>query len=485
MSLVSIMYIVFAILGLSFLIFIHELGHYFMARRLGMRVETFSIGFGKPIYTWVRDGVKWQIGWLLFGGYVKIAGMDTSDQRDLYEMKDGFFGKKPFDRIKVAFMGPFVNIVFALIAFTALWLVGGREKGFSDYTGKIGWLDPKSELYVKGIRPGDEITAYNGQPYEGAKDHITGPMMSSEGEIQVQGNRFNAHTLEKTPFDYTVKTYPNPNALDKDILTSGILYPASYLLYNRLPNGKDNPLPEGSPMQDSGIKYGDRIVWVDGVAIYSIQELSHVLNDEKALLTIKRGQETFLRRVPRVRVEELRLDPEFKEELIDWQFEAELNGVKIQKLYAIPYTLNNETVVEAAVKFIDKDKEEEAFPKHPFSVLDMPLDEGDKILAVDGIPVTYSYEILSHLQQRHINIIVERDAKLAALHSWQKADNIFDHQYEWENLQKLTSQIGLSKTPQAAGNLVLLNAVVPKMRKDFHLSPESQARLQEIERAAP
>ena len=129
-----------------------------------------------------------------------------------------------------------------------------------------------------------------------------------------------------------------------------------------------------------------------------------------------------MRRVPRVRVEELRLDPEFKEELIDWQFEAELNGVKIQKLYAIPYSLNNETVVEAAVKFIDKDKEEEAFPKHPFSVLEMPLDEGDKILAVDGIPVTYSYEILSHLQQRHINIVVERDAKLTALHSWQKAD---------------------------------------------------------------
>lgn len=137
MSLVSIMYIVFAILGLSFLIFIHELGHYFMARRLGMRVETFSIGFGKPIYTWVRDGVKWQIGWLLFGGYVKIAGMDTSDQRDLYEMKDGFFGKKPFDRIKVAFMGPFVNIVFALIAFTALWLVGGREKGFTTIPEKL------------------------------------------------------------------------------------------------------------------------------------------------------------------------------------------------------------------------------------------------------------------------------------------------------------------------------------------------------------
>src|ERR1700720_3096977 len=110
---VNLIYILLAIFGLSILIFIHELGHYFMARRLGMRVETFSIGFGKPIYSWMRDGVRWQIGWLLFGGYVKIAGMDTSDQRDLYAVEDGFFGKRPLDRIKVAFMGPFVNIVFA------------------------------------------------------------------------------------------------------------------------------------------------------------------------------------------------------------------------------------------------------------------------------------------------------------------------------------------------------------------------------------
>jgi len=131
MTLVSIFYAVFAVLGLSFLIFIHELGHYYVARRLGMRIEVFSIGFGKPIYAWKNQGVQWQIGWLLFGGYVKIAGMDsseTSEQRDLYEVKDGFFGKRPFDRIKVAAAGPVVNIVFAFLAFVALWAIGGREK---------------------------------------------------------------------------------------------------------------------------------------------------------------------------------------------------------------------------------------------------------------------------------------------------------------------------------------------------------------------
>ncbi|MFN4174342.1 MAG: site-2 protease family protein, partial [Parachlamydiaceae bacterium] len=60
--------LILAILGLSFLIFIHELGHYLMARREGMRVEIFSIGFGKPIFSWMKNGVKWQLGWIPFGG---------------------------------------------------------------------------------------------------------------------------------------------------------------------------------------------------------------------------------------------------------------------------------------------------------------------------------------------------------------------------------------------------------------------------------
>lgn len=474
---VSILYVILAILGLSVLVFIHELGHFIMARRLGMRVETFSIGFGKPIYSWERDGVKWQIGWLPFGGYVKIAGMETNDQRDPYEVSDGFFGKRPIDRIKVAFMGPFVNILFALLLFTALWSIGGREKNFSEYTHKIGWIDPKSELYAKGVRPGDEIVSYNGQPFQGSKDHLYAPM-TSHGEVEIKGNKINFHTKHKTPFSYTVKTYSHPNAVEKDIVTAGILQSASYMIYDRLSNGQDNPLPEGSPMQESGIHYGDRVVWVDGEPIYSMQQLSHVLNDSKAFLTIQRDQEILFRRVPRIMAEELRLDPNFKEELIDWQFEAQLNGTKIQKLYVIPYNLNNEGVVEEAVKFIDREKEEEAFPKHPFSVLDMPLEAGDKILAVDGIPVTYSFEILSHLQQRHVNIVVERDPNLAIIPASQQADALFDQQFKWDDLQKLVSQIGFPPIHvRSAGNLYLLDPIVPKMRNEFSLSPESQAHL--------
>lgn len=472
----SILYIILAILGLSFLIFIHELGHYLMARRTGMKVETFSIGFGKPIYSWMRDGVKWQIGWLLFGGYVKIAGMEGEDQQDPYAIKDGFYAKKPLDRILVAFMGPFTNIVFALLAFTLLWAAGGREKNYSDYTRKMGWIDPKSELYTNGIRPGDEITTYNQEPYKGAKDHLSVPMMSS-GQVEVQGNHVDYATGQKTPFDYIVKTYPHPAAADKDVKTIGILAPASYIVYERLPSGKENPLPEGSPMQGSGIEYGDRIIWVDGVEILSNQELSHVLNDSKALLTIQRGSETLLRRVPRILAEELKLDPIFREELIDWQFEAQLNGLKIQKLNVIPYNLTNDGVVEAEVRFIDKDKEDEAFPEHPFSVLETPLLEGDRIIAVDGVSVQYSYEILNQLQQNLVNVIVERDPKLKQTAAWSDEDNIFNEQYKWADLQKIVNSIGTSQPLKTVGNLVRLNSVSPKMRRDFELAPEKKALL--------
>ncbi len=471
---ISLLYVILAILGLSFLIFIHELGHYYVARKTGMRVETFSIGFGKPIYSWTRDGVRWQIGWLLFGGYVKIAGMEGDAQTNVFKMDDGFFEKPPTDRMKVAFAGPLVNILFALLMFAFLWSVGGRQKNFSEFTHKIGWLDPHSELYKKGIRPGDEIVSYNDVAYQSSKDNITAAMMSPS-EVELKGNHIDFNTKEKAPFEYTIKPYPHPSAIEKDILTTGVLDSSSYVIYDRFPNGNDNPLPQGSPMIDSGIQYGDRIVWADGEPVYSAKQLSHILNDSRALLTIQRGDEVFLKRVPRIMAEELRIDPKFKEELIDWQFEAQLKGIKIQKLYTIPYSINNECVIERGIKFIDKENEEEAFPNTPFSIQEILLQKGDKVIAVDGIPVTFSYEILSHLQQHHVNIVVERLKHFSQLISWQEADAVFDKQFKPIDLEHIIKTIGLSKSVTNAGNLFLLESVVPKMRKDFDLTPENQA----------
>lgn len=469
----SVLYIVLAVLGLSFLIFVHELGHYFMARRVGMRVETFAIGFGRPIYSWVRDGVKWQIGWILFGGYVKIAGQDADDARDPYEIPDGFFGKRPIDRIKVSFMGPFVNLVLAFLIFAVLWFAGGREKNFVEFTHKIGWIDPNSELYAAGIRPGDEILSYNDHPFQSFKDHVYVPM-TSPGEVDVKGLKVDYAAGKKLPFEYKVKPYTPSTALEKGILTTGIIAPSNYIIYDKV-KGQENALPEGSPMAESGIQYGDRIVWLDGDQVFSGQHMNHLLNDQRALLTIQRNGKPFLARVPRVPVQELKMDAEFKEEITDWQYEADLNNIKIYKLFTIPYNLTNDGVVENELKFIDKDNQLEAFPKYPYSQNEAPLQPHDKIIAVDGVPVKTSYQLLALLQKHPINIVVERNIDVTSPLSWQNADQEYDRQINWNDLLKITNSIGTEHAVKSAGNYVLLAPIVPKTRQEFELSPEKRA----------
>lgn len=472
----SFIYIVLAIFGLGILIFVHELGHYFMARRVGMRVETFSIGFGKPIYSWMHDGVKWQIGWLAFaGGYVKIAGQDASDERDPYEIQDGFFGKSAWDRIKVAFMGPVVNIVLALLIFFGIWAMGGREKNFGEFTHKIGWIDPHSELYRDGVRPGDEIISYNQSPYQSAKDHLYVPMTAS-GEIDIRGNKVDYVTFHKKPFEYKIKSYSHPDVVAKGIKTTGILSAGNYIIYDRI-KGKENPLFEGSPMQRSGIQYGDRIVWVDGYIIFSSQQLNHILNDDRVMLTIFRNGNRMLMRVPRVLVQELKLDPQFKEELTDWQYEAGLNQVKLLKLYTIPYNLTNDGVVENELKFIDKTMEKDSFSDNPFAVNESKLLPKDKIIAVDGVPIKTSYALFANLQKRKVNIIVQRNAELSQPISWESSDAAYDKEINWNDISAIASTIGTGHLLQKAGNYVLLNPVTPKTRFDFDLSPEKQASL--------
>jgi regulator of sigma E protease len=474
---VSFIYVILAILGLSFLIFIHELGHYWMARRVGMRVETFAIGFGKPIYSWEKDGVKWQIGWLLFGGYVKIAGTETEDGVDPYDIPDGFFGKKAWDRIKVAFMGPFVNLLFALILFAVLWISGGREKNFAEFTHKIGWIDPNSELYVAGIRPGDEITAYDDYEFQTSKDHLYAPMISS-GEVEVKGYKVNYQTGQRDAFDLKVKPYSHPSFIDRNILTAGIFNPANYVLYDKLQNGDENPLPEGSPLRESGIRYGDQIVWADGELVFSSAQLSDLLNDGRVLLTIQRGDHVFLRRVSRVQAQDLRPDAEFREELIDWQHEAGLKDRKFQEIYTIPYNLTYDCNVENVLRFIDKTDQENAFPNQLFSKEDEPLQPGDKIIAAQGKPINRAFELIKEIQEKRVNIVVLRNAIPDEKLTWTEADAAYNKDVHLDNLAKIASSIGTQQPVVSNSNLVLLKPVTPKVRTDFPMSEDAKAWLE-------
>jgi len=471
--LISLLYVFLALLALSFLIFIHELGHYWMARRVGMRVETFAIGFGKPIYSWEHDGVKWQIGWLFFGGYVKIAGQEPDDERDPHDIPDGFFGKSPWARIKVALAGPLMNLLAALLFFAAIWALGGREKNYSEFTPKIGWIDPKSELYSKGVRPGDEVVAYGEYPFQGFKDHLFSPM-TSDKEMKVTVNHIDYITGEKVPQTFEIEAYEHPDVIEKGIKTTGITQSASYVLYDHLPGKTENQLPEGSPMKGSGLELGDRIFWVDGEMIFSLHQLNKVLNDDRVLLTIERDGQRFLRRVPRIEVQVIRLDSEFREELVDWQYEAGLGELQFRSLYTVPYNLTNQAVVEGKAVLIEKEDEEKIFPKNIFSPIEEPLEVGDRIVAINGRLFNHSAQLIELIQSRRVNIIVEREKLFEQPINWSEADAEFDRQVNWASLQKIVQSIGTDHTIKNEGNYYLLNTVTPKKITAFVLGEEAQ-----------
>ena len=143
---------ILALIGLGLLVLVHEAGHFFMARRAGMRVEVFGIGFGRPLFSFIRNGVMYNICWIPFGGYVKIAGMESRKGEPLYTAPDGFFAKNPGARIKVALCGPLANILFALTAFTVIWVSGGYSKHLLFEAAKIYATSERSSIfYTLGI----------------------------------------------------------------------------------------------------------------------------------------------------------------------------------------------------------------------------------------------------------------------------------------------------------------------------------------------
>jgi len=443
----SIFYIILALLGFGILIFVHELAHLVAARWAKMKVEIFSIGFGKPIYQWTRKKIKWQLCIIPFGGYVKISGMQEEKGQNPYNMHDGFFGKSPKLRILVALAGPLANVLFALLLFTIIWLFGGSEKHFSEVTRKIGWIEPSSALYQQNVRPGDEITSYGGHPYNNFKDVLFSGV-NKDKLTSISGYRVNYYTNVKEPFSYTLENYRKENYFHGDISSIGVMAPASYLIYKETPY---LTIPENSPMKKSGIVLNDHLLWADGELLFSLPQLMRIINTPYTLLTIERNGEIFQTRIEKVKVQDVKLDSIDKAEIDDWRHEANLKK-PIDELFVLPYIFNKEGVIEGKLENIDTAQEDN---------LNKILKTNDRIIAVDGQRVFGALEILKVLQKRHVLIVVKREQPVTTIISSSNADKSFDLRVNAEELNKITNSIGTRNLVNNAGNCYLLKPVIP------------------------
>ncbi len=157
------------LLVLTVLVFVHELGHYWVARRAGVRVETFSIGFGRELAGWTdRAGTRWKIGWLPLGGYVKMFGdSDAASSPDheagktmtAEERAVSFHHKSLGWRAAIVAAGPIANFLFAILIFAVLFMSYGRP--FTPPV--VGSTIEGMPADKAGMRAGDRIVSINGQ----------------------------------------------------------------------------------------------------------------------------------------------------------------------------------------------------------------------------------------------------------------------------------------------------------------------------------
>lgn len=186
-------YVVPFVVVLSVLVFVHEWGHYIVARLCGVKVDTFSIGFGKEIFGWTdKKGTRWKVSWVPLGGYVQMFGdIDPAstkhadeNKRPLTseEKKVAFYTQPVAKRAAIVIAGPAINFIFAILILTGLYTIQGQP-----YTPPIiGKLVVGSPADKAGLQPDDKILSLDGNEIERFQDMAQYVAVNLNKEISIK-----------------------------------------------------------------------------------------------------------------------------------------------------------------------------------------------------------------------------------------------------------------------------------------------------------
>src|ERR1700735_2673596 len=160
-QLLSVLHTVFDMaIVLGFMILIHEFGHYAAAKYFGVRVEVFSIGFGKRLLGFTRGETDYRISAIPLGGYVKMSGENPMDERT---GDPGEFLSHPrWHRFIIAIAGPMMNILLAIFLLTTVYMVHYEYPIFMDKPAVIDGVKPNSAAAQADLKPGDHIIKIDG-----------------------------------------------------------------------------------------------------------------------------------------------------------------------------------------------------------------------------------------------------------------------------------------------------------------------------------
>jgi regulator of sigma E protease len=262
---------------LGVLVTFHEFGHYWVARRCGVRVLRFSVGFGRPLWRRVaKDGTEYQIAAIPLGGYVKMLDAREGDV-DPAERGQEFTGKSVWKRIAIVAAGPAFNLVFTIAAFWAMFMIGKP-----DYAPLVG-ARSGSVAATAGIRPGDRLLAMNGQPvgtWSDAMDVLANGLLGNEPlPVHVQG-------VDGAQRDVVLPLQNLSAAGDigKRFDELGLGLQAPPVIGQVVP---------GDPAALAGIRPGDRLLAVNGKPVGDFTEFTRLVPEQakvspKLAITVQR-----------------------------------------------------------------------------------------------------------------------------------------------------------------------------------------------------
>ncbi|HTI34425.1 MAG TPA: M50 family metallopeptidase [Miltoncostaea sp.] len=169
------MNILWLVLILMVLVLVHEAGHMVVAKWCGMRVERFSIFFGRPLASFTRGETEYAIGWLPLGGYVKISGMTVGEDVPSEVAHRAYFAAPMWKKIATIAAGPAVNILLAIIIFAVVFWIGVSP---ISATTKVGSVQQGSAAQAAGLQAGDRIVAIDGVRVNDHVPNVRGALQS-------------------------------------------------------------------------------------------------------------------------------------------------------------------------------------------------------------------------------------------------------------------------------------------------------------------
>lgn len=252
---------------LGVLVTFHEFGHYWVARRCGVRVLRFSVGFGRPLWRRVaKDGTEYQVAAIPLGGYVKMLDAREGEV-DPSERDQEFTGKSVWKRIAIVAAGPAFNLIFTVAAFWAMYMIGKPD------VAPIVNAAPGTIAAQAGIRPGDRLIAMNGNAVatgSDAFDVLANGLLGNEPmPVQVKGTDGSQRNVV-----LPLQNLSAEGDIGKKFTQLGLTLQATPFVGDVMP---------GDPAALAGIRPGDRIVSVNGKPVADFDAFTKLVPEQAAI----------------------------------------------------------------------------------------------------------------------------------------------------------------------------------------------------------